>query len=100
MLSAFAQDSTPLVRPAQRKQTTYPLVARYGFPGATRDSVTGTWQGNRTAPGWRAPPPLRKTSRIECPYARSPSFSSLDLEKSASAPVSRERHELAIRLSR
>src|SRR5467141_4168562 len=100
MVSAFAQDSTPLVRPVQRKRTADPLVARYGFPGATTDSVTGTWQGNRTAPGWRASPPLRKASRRECPYAGSPSSSSLDLEKSASAPVSRERHELAIRLSR
>src|SRR6267143_82632 len=98
MLSAFAQDSTPLVRPAQTKQTTYPLVARYGFPGATTDSVTGTWQGNRTAPGWRASPPLRTTSRIECPCAGSPSSSSLGLEKTVSAPVSRERRDLAIRL--
>ena len=98
MLSAFAQDSTPLVRPVQRKRTTYPLVARYGFPGATTDFVTGTWQGSRTAPGWRASPPVRKTSRIECPCAGSPSSSSLGLEKSASAAVSRERRDLATRL--
>jgi hypothetical protein len=39
-----------LARPVQRKRTTYPLVTRYGFPGATTDSVTGTWRGNRTAP--------------------------------------------------
>ena len=66
----------------------HPLVARQGRPGTETSSATGSWRGDRTAPGWRASPPLRTTSRIEFPCARSPSVS-LDLDKSASAPHSR-----------